>query len=85
MSSVSTTRYGPRSQYPSQSQTGLNRFETLRETGGGWPDRSDIKAIPRVDYQVAFFSQCLGVVVSGSTSDPLFTSVPTQERPFAGR
>ena len=36
-----------------------------------------------MDYQVAFFSYCSGVVVPGSTSDPQIIAVPTNNQLLA--
>ena len=86
MPSVSIIRYGARSQYPSQSRTALQRSE-LRGKLAETAPLPEITAISSVDYEVAIFSHCLGVVIPGLTSDRQLTAGFThsengQLRPF---
>ena len=44
-------------------------FGTLRQTGGDQLPVPEITAISSIDYEVAIFSHCLGVVIPGLTPD----------------
>jgi hypothetical protein len=86
MPSVSIIRYGARSQYPSQSRTALQRSE-LRGKLAETAPFPEITPISSVDYEVAIFSNCLGMVIPGLTSDRQLMAGFThsengQRRPF---